>query len=87
MDNWISVADGLPKKSGSYLVVGKSGTVFITHFYTKDTYSGVPRFSNKYVTHWQEIPEFKHTKDRAGRYIPAEREINNAYRKHKEKNY
>lgn len=61
MNNWICVKDSLPQKSGSYLVIGKSGTVFVTHFYAADTYKGVPHFSNKYVTHWQERPKFEHT--------------------------
>ena len=57
MKYWISVKERLPEKSGSYLVIGKSGTAFVTHFYAKSEHNSKPHFSNKYVSHWQEQPK------------------------------
>ena len=57
MKDWISVKEKKKKKSGSYLVIGKSGTAFVTHFYAKSEHNQKPHFSNKYVSHWQEQPK------------------------------
>ena len=60
---WRSVADELPSENGKYLVVGKSGTVFITHFYkerkltTPGYYTLPAHFSNKHVRFWAKLPE------------------------------
>lgn len=57
MVEWISVKDRLPEKSGSYLVVGKSGGAYVTHFWEKSEYNREPHFSSRYVTHWAERPD------------------------------
>lgn len=57
MADWISVKDRLPEKAGSYLVIGKSGGAYVTHFYTANEYNKGAHFSSPYVTHWQERPE------------------------------
>lgn len=57
MVEWISVKDRLPEKSGSYLVVGKSGGAYVTHFWEKSEYNKEPHFSSRYVTHWAERPD------------------------------
>ena len=60
---WHSVADELPSENGTYLVVGKSGTVFLTHFHkerklTTPGYYTIPaQFSNKHVRFWAKLPE------------------------------
>lgn len=58
--NWISVKTELPKRSGSYLVVGKSDAVHISHFYgprtLRDGTMIPPTWSNKHVTHWMPLP-------------------------------
>lgn len=59
---WHSVADELPSENGTYLVVGKSGTVCTAHFYTEHTSyeSGIKyhaKFSNRYVRFWAKLPE------------------------------
>ena len=59
MNGWIEVKDKLPEKSGTYLVIGKSGTAFVTHFYAKSEHNEKPHFSNKYVSHWKKQPTIK----------------------------
>lgn len=59
---WHSVADELPSENGTYLVVGKSGTVCTAHFYKEHTSyeSGIKyhaKFSNRYVRFWAKLPE------------------------------
>lgn len=54
---WISVQDRLPEKGGSYLVVGKSGGAYVTHFWEKSEYNKEAHFSSRYVTHWAVRPE------------------------------
>lgn len=60
---WHSVADELPSENGTYLVVGKSGTVFITNFHkerklTTPGYYTIPaHFGNKHVRFWAKLPE------------------------------
>ena len=59
---WHSVADELPSENGTYLVVGKSGTVCTAHFYKEHmSYeSGIKyhaKFSNRYVRFWAKLPE------------------------------
>lgn len=59
---WHSVEDELPSENGTYLVVGKSGTVCTAHFYTEHTSyeSGIKyhaKFSNRYVRFWAKLPE------------------------------
>lgn len=60
---WHSVADELPSENGTYLVVGKSGTVFITHFHkerkltTPGFYTIPAHFGNKHVRFWAKLPE------------------------------
>lgn len=59
---WHSVADELPSDNGTYLVVGKSGTVCTAHFYKEHTSyeSGIKyhaKFSNRYVRFWAKLPE------------------------------
>lgn len=56
---WFSV-DELPKENGTYLIVGKSGTVCTAHFYAEHIVNGriyPARFSNKYVKVWAHRPE------------------------------
>ena len=54
---WISAADRLPEKDGSYIVCsGKSGAVFTAHFWAQSkAWSG--RSNGKYITHWMPLPE------------------------------
>ena len=59
---WHSAADELPSENGTYLVVGKSGTVCTAHFYKEHTSyeSGIKyhaKFSNRYVRFWAKLPE------------------------------
>ena len=59
---WHSVEEELPSENGTYLVVGKSGTVCTAHFYTEHTSyeSGIKyhaKFSNRYVRFWAKLPE------------------------------
>lgn len=61
---WHSVAEkDLPTEDGTYLVVGKSGTVFITHFHkerkliTPGYYTIPAHFGNKHVRFWANRPE------------------------------
>ena len=59
---WHSVVDELPSENGTYLVVGKSGTVCTAHFYKEHTSyeSGIKyhaKFSNRYVRFWAKLPE------------------------------
>ena len=60
---WHSVADELPSENGTYLVVGKSGTVFLTNFHkerklTTPGYYTIPgHFNNRYVRFWAKLPE------------------------------
>lgn len=57
---WHSVADELPSENGTYLVVGKSGTVCTAHFYKEHTLHGKTytwHFSNRYVRFWAKLPE------------------------------
>ena len=59
---WHSVEEELPSENGTYLVVGKSGTVCTAHFYTEHTSyeSGIKyhaKFSNRYVRYWAKLPE------------------------------
>ena len=59
---WHSVEEELPSENGTYLVVGKSGTVCTAHFYKEHTSyeSGIKyhaKFSNRYVRFWAKLPE------------------------------
>ena len=59
---WHSVTEELPSENGTYLVVGKSGTVCTAHFYKEHTSyeSGIKyhaKFSNRYVRFWAKLPE------------------------------
>ena len=59
---WHSVVDELPSENGTYLVVGKSGTVCTAHFYKEHTSyeSGIKyhaKFSNRHVRFWAKLPE------------------------------
>ena len=61
---WHSVAEkDLPAEDGTYLVVGKFDTVFITHFHkerklTTPGYYTIPaHFGNKHVRFWANRPE------------------------------
>lgn len=57
---WHSVAEELPSENGTYLVVGKSGTVCTAHFYKEHTVHGKTypwHFSNRYVRFWAKLPE------------------------------
>ncbi len=60
---WHSVADELPSENGTYLVVGKSGTVCTAHFYPEHKipsteYAIIPgHFSNRHVRFWAKLPE------------------------------
>ena len=57
---WHSVAYELPSENGTYLVVGKSGTVCTAHFYKEHTLHGKTypwHFSNRYVRFWAKLPE------------------------------
>ena len=56
---WVSVKERLPDESGTYLVIGKSGTPHTSHFYKErtlygHTYEG--KFSNRYVRFWMPLP-------------------------------
>ena len=56
---WHSVKEILPSRDGTYLVVGKTGGVHTAHFYPNRTICGHDyawHFSNRYVTHWAELP-------------------------------
>ncbi len=53
---WISVEDRLPDRNGTYLVIGKSGTPHIAHFYKDNIYFD-PHFSNRYAKYWMPLPE------------------------------
>ena len=57
---WISVDERLPDDNGTYLVVGKSGTVHTSHFYKDRVMYGKTygwHFSNRYVRYWMPLPE------------------------------
>ena len=53
---WISVEDRLPEYSGTYLVIGKSGTPHTAHFY-KGNPCYHQHFSNRYVKYWMPLPK------------------------------
>ena len=52
VNEWVSVKERLPDRSGTYLVIGKRGTPHAAHYYT-----GKRGFSNPYATHWMPMPE------------------------------
>lgn len=60
---WHSVADELPSENGTYLVVGKSGTVCTAHFYPEHKIPSTEyaiihgHFNNRYVRFWAKLPE------------------------------
>ena len=57
---WIPVDEQLPNKCGTYLVVGKSGTVCTARFYEEITINGKvypAHFSNRYTKVWANLPE------------------------------
>ena len=60
---WHSVEEELPSENGTYLVVGKSGTVCTAHFYPEHKipsteYAIIPgHFSNRHVRFWAKLPE------------------------------
>lgn len=60
---WHSVEEELPSENGTYLVVGKSGTVCTAHFYPEHKipsteYAIIPgHFSNRHVRFWAKPPE------------------------------
>ena len=51
VNEWVSVKERLPDRSGTYLVIGKSGTPHTAHFY-----ADAPKFSNRYVRFWMPLP-------------------------------
>lgn len=60
---WHSVEEELPSENGTYLVVGKSGTVCTAHFYPEHKipsteYAIIPgHFSNRHVRFWAKLPD------------------------------
>ena len=60
---WHSISDELPSEKGTYLVVGKSGTVYTAHFYPErkipsTEYAIVSaHFSNRHVRFWAKLPK------------------------------
>lgn len=55
VQEWVSVEERLPEKSGTYLVIGKSGTPHTDHFYEHKPYHRI--FISRDVTHWMPLPE------------------------------
>ena len=54
MNEWISVQDKLPDKSGDYLVFCRNHNfVTISYFRGKSQWAKC----NKYITHWMPLPE------------------------------
>jgi hypothetical protein len=59
---WVSVKERLPDESGTYLVIGKSGTPHTSHFYKQrkipsTEFAVIPaHFSNRYVRFWMPLP-------------------------------
>ena len=57
---WISVNDDLPKKAGSYLVVGKTGGATVTRWYEPNEYFPDGHFGGngaEYIRYWMPRPE------------------------------
>jgi hypothetical protein len=60
VQEWISVEERFPTENGTYLVVGKSGTVCTAHFYPGQALYGKTypcHFSNRYVRFWARLPD------------------------------
>lgn len=59
---WVSVKERLPNESGTYLVIGKSGTPHTSHFYKErkipsTEFAVIPaHFSNRHVRFWMPLP-------------------------------
>jgi hypothetical protein len=63
MNEWISVKERLPEKSGKYLTISPSGIYSILNYSAKyrafNIYDEQPKSSLKYcleVTHWMPLP-------------------------------
>lgn len=59
---WVSANERLPDESGTYLVIGKSGTPHTSHFYKEckipsTEFAVIPaHFSNRHVRFWMPLP-------------------------------
>lgn len=59
-NGWISVKDRLPNKTGSYLVIGKSGGATVTRWYMPSEFYPEGHFggnSSDYIRYWMPRPE------------------------------
>ena len=64
-NGWISVKDRLPEKTGSYLVIGKTGGAVITRWYEPSEYHPNGHFGGNcsdYIRYWMPRPEPYQTK-------------------------
>ena len=55
-DDWVSVSERLPKKSGRYNVFDGDNVIIWRFKYG--------RFRNKFITHWQDLPQPPNNKNR-----------------------
>lgn len=54
---WISVEDGLPKKSGKYIVCTVKGSVYCTSAVMRGDEAYFKCDINTHITHWMPLPE------------------------------
>lgn len=54
---WISVKDGLPKKSGKYIVCTVKGSVYCTSAVMRGDEACFKCDINTHITHWMPLPE------------------------------
>lgn len=59
---WVSVADMLPEKEGSYIVCTDKGGVLTAHWHSSHGKWGCG-YAGKHITHWMPLPKPPQTED------------------------
>ena len=54
---WINVKDGIPKKSGKYIVCTVKGSVYCTSAVVRGDEACFKCDINTHITHWMPLPE------------------------------